>query len=283
VVHFLDPYRYRSVFHQDRAALSEEEFGRDYLGHLEEIIQFEGPGNIAAVVIETVTGTNGLILPPAGYLQGVRDLCTRHGILLVCDEIMTGFGRTGKWFAVDHWGVVPDLMTMAKGLTSSYAPLGAVAMRAEIARAFDERVFQSGLTFNSHPLSLAAAIANIEVIRDENLVERSAQMGRHLSRHLAEMKERHASVGDVRSIGLFGIVELVRDRRTREPLAPFNGTSAEMQALSGFFRRQGLYTFFHWNTFFVAPPLVVTERQLQEGFEIVDEGLTLTDRALNGS
>ncbi|MGD0575172.1 MAG: aminotransferase class III-fold pyridoxal phosphate-dependent enzyme [Anaerolineales bacterium] len=277
VVHFLDPYRYRSVFHRGRADLPEEEFSQDYLNHLEEVIQFEGPGNIAAVLIETVTGTNGLIIPPVGYLQGLRDICTRYGILLVCDEVMTGFGRTGKWFAVDHWGVVPDLMTMAKGLTSSYAPLGAVAMRAEIAQAFDNRVFQSGLTFNSHPLSLAAAIANIEVIRDEKLVERSAQMGKVLSRHLAEMEERHPSVGEVRSIGLFGMIELVRDRRTHEPLAPFNGTSVEMQRLSAYFRERGLYTFFHWNNFFVAPPLVVTEGQLDEGFRIVDEGLTLTD------
>lgn len=280
VVHFLDPYRYRSVFHRGRTDLSEEEFSQDYLNHLEEVIQFEGPGNIAAVLIETVTGTNGLIIPPVGYLQGLRDLCTRYGILLVCDEVMTGFGRTGKWFAVDHWGVVPDLMTMAKGLTSSYAPLGAVAMRAEIAQAFDNRVFQSGLTFNSHPLSLAAAIANIEVIRDEKLVERSAQMGKLLSRHLAEMEERHPSVGEVRSIGLFGMIELVRDRRTREPLAPFNGTSIEMQRLSAFFRERGLYTFFHWNNFFVAPPLVVSEGQLDEGFRIVDEGLTLADEDL---
>jgi taurine--2-oxoglutarate transaminase len=278
VVHFLDPYRYRSVFHRGRADLSEEEFSQDYLNHLEEVIQFEGPGNIAAVLIETVTGTNGLIIPPVGYLQGLRDICTRYGILLVCDEVMTGFGRTGKWFAVDHWGVIPDLMTMAKGLTSSYAPLGAVAMRAEIAQAFDNRVFQSGLTFNSHPISLAAAIANIEVIRDEKLVERSAQMGKLLSRHLAEMEERHPSVGEVRSIGLFGMIELVRDRRTREPLAPFNGTSVEMQKLSAHFRERGLYTLFHWNNFFVAPPLVVTEGQLEEGFRIVDEGLTLADQ-----
>jgi taurine--2-oxoglutarate transaminase len=283
VIHFLDPYRYRSVFHRGRADLSEEEFSRDYLDHLEEVIQFEGPESIAAVLIETVTGTNGLIIPPVGYLQGVRDICTRHGILLVCDEVMTGFGRTGKWFAVDHWGVVPDLMTMAKGLTSSYAPLGAVAMRSEIAQAFDDRAFQSGLTFNSHPLSLAAAIANIEVIQEEKLVERSAQMGSLLSRRLAEMKDRHPTVGEVRSIGLFGVVELVRDRRSREPLAPFNATSAEMQLLSAYFRERGLYTFFHWNNFFVAPPLVITEGQLDEGFEIVDEGLTRVDQAVRTS
>jgi len=280
IVHFLDPFRYRSVFHRGRADLSEAEFSREYLDHLEEVIQFEGAESIAAVLIETVPGTNGLIIPPAGYLQGVREICTRHGILLVCDEVMTGFGRTGKWFAVDHWGVVPDLMTMAKGLTSSYAPLGAVAMRSEIAQAFDARAFQGGLTFNSHPLCLAAAIANIEVIRDEKLVERSARMGELLSRHLMEMKERHAAVGDVRSIGLFGVIELVRDRGSREPLAPFNATSTEMQLLSSHFRKRGLYTFFHWNNFFVAPPLVVTEDQMEEGFRIVEEGLTLVDRAI---
>ena len=168
-------------------------------------------------MLETVTGTNGVIIPPAGYLQGVRAICDRYGILMICDEVMSGFGRTGKWFAVDHWGVKPDIMTMAKGLTSGYAPLGAVAMRPEIAAAFNERAYQSGLTYNGHPISLAAAIATIEVMKDEGLVTRAAQTGEVMADMLAELVERHPSVGDVRSIGLFGVIELVRrprDERT---------------------------------------------------------------------
>ena len=161
VVHFLDPYRYRSTFHRTQPNLPEAEFTRDYLNHLEEIILYEGPNTIAAVLIETVTGTNGVIIPPEGYLQGVRAICDKYGILLICDEVMSGFGRTGKWFAVDHWDVQPDIMTMAKGLTSGYAPLGAVAMREEIAATFNEQPFQGGLTYNGHPISLAAAIATI--------------------------------------------------------------------------------------------------------------------------
>src|SRR5574338_1473061 len=181
VVHFLDPYRYRSTFHRNNPDISVEEFARDYLNHLEEIIQYEGPETIAAILIESVTGTNGVIVPPEGYLQGVRALCDRYGIVMICDEVMSGFGRTGRWFAVDHWNVKPDIMTMAKGLTSGYAPLGAVAMRPEIAAAFDERAYQGGLTYNGHPVSLAAAIANIRVMQDEGSVERSAKNGQVMS------------------------------------------------------------------------------------------------------
>ena len=205
VVHFLDPYRYRSTFHRTNADIPEAEFAQDYLNHLEEIIQYEGPQTIAAILLETVTGTNGVIIPPEGYLQGVRALCDQYGILLIADEVMSGFGRTGKWFAVDHWCVVPDLMTMAKGLTSGYAPLGAVAMRPQIAEFFNERVYQSGLTYNAHPISLAAAVANIQVMQDDLLVERAAAMGTVLRRYLTDLGEQHPSVGDVRSIGLFGV------------------------------------------------------------------------------
>ncbi|MHB1482253.1 MAG: aminotransferase class III-fold pyridoxal phosphate-dependent enzyme, partial [Bellilinea sp.] len=171
VVHFLDPYRYRSTFHRGNPDVSEAEFARDYLNHLEEIIQFENPETIAGILIETVTGTNGVIIPPDGYLQGVREICDRYGILMIADEVMSGFGRTGEWFAVNHWNVVPDIMTMAKGLTSAYAPLGAVAMKPEIAVSFNERVYEGGLTFNGHPVSLAAAIANIQVMKSDHLIE----------------------------------------------------------------------------------------------------------------
>jgi taurine--2-oxoglutarate transaminase len=280
VVHFLDPYRYRSTFHRTNPDLPEAEFCLDYLNHLEEIIQYEGPETIAAVLIETVTGTNGVIVPPEGYLQGVRALCDRYGILLICDEVMSGFGRTGKWFAVEHWGVVPDLMTMAKGLTSAYAPLGAVAMRQKIAEFFKERTFHSGLTYNAHPISLAAAIANIQAMQEDHLVEHAAALGPVLHRLLTDLGEQHPSIGEARSIGLFGVIELVKDRRTREPLAPYNGSSPVMTAVRQFCLDRGLYLYAHWHTLLVIPPLCITEGQLEEGFAVLDKALEISDQAM---
>ena len=279
VVHFLDPYRYRSTFHRTNPDIPESEFTQDYLNHLEEIITYEGPETIAAILLESVTGTNGIIIPPEGYLQGVRALCDRYGILLIADEVMSGFGRTGKWFAVEHWDVVPDLMTMAKGLTSAYAPLGAVGMRSQVAESFKERVFQSGLTYTAHPISLAAAIANIGVMQEDRLVERAAAMGPVLRRMLSDLGEQHPSVGDARSIGLFGILELVRDRRTKEPMAPFDGSSVEMTALRKYCLDHGLFIYTHWHTVLIIPPLIITEEQLVEGFEVLDKALEITDRA----
>lgn len=282
VVHFLDPYRYRSTFHRKNPAISEADFALDYLNHLEEIIQYEGPQTIAAILIESVTGTNGIIIPPAGYLEGVRTLCDKYHILLITDEVMSGFGRTGKWFAVQHWNVVPDIMTMAKGLTSAYAPLGAVAMKEEIAEFFNERVYQSGLTYTAHPISLAAAIANIQVMQEDRLVEWADHMGSVLHRLLVDLGEKHPSVGDVRSIGLFGVIELVRNRETREPLAPYNGNSPEMTALRQYLLDHGLYIYTHWHTLLIIPPLIINEEQLTDGFEIIDQGLQLTDKAIAG-
>jgi len=252
----------------------------DALTTLEEIVQLEGPHTIAAMILEPVTGTNGILLPPPGYLEGVRSLCSRHGILLICDEVMTGFGRTGAWFAVDHYGVVPDIITMAKGLTSAYVPLGAVGVRPFIARHFDERVLYCGLTYNSHPLGCAAALAAIAVYEEDNLVSRARELGTTLNKLLTDLHARHPSVGAVRSIGLFGIVELVRNRGTMEPMAPFNGSAPEMAALSAFFRSEGLYTFVRWNSFFTNPPLSITEPQLREAFDIIDRGLAITDAAV---
>ncbi|MDI6693775.1 MAG: aminotransferase class III-fold pyridoxal phosphate-dependent enzyme [Anaerolineales bacterium] len=280
VVHFLDPYRYRSTFHRTNPDISEADFALDYLNHLEEIIQYEGPQTIAAILLETVTGTNGVIIPPQGYLQGVRQLCDRYGILLIADEVMSGFGRTGKWFAVDHWNVVPDLMTMAKGLTSAYAPLGAVAMRPQIAEFFNERVYQGGLTYNSHPISLAAAAANIQVMQEDHIVERAAAMGPILHRMLTDLGEQHPSVGEVRSIGLFGVIELVRDRKTRQPMAPYNGASPEMTALRQYMLDHGVYLYTHWHTVLIIPPLIITEEQLAEGFAVLNQALEITDRVV---
>ncbi len=254
----------------------------EVLAETEQVIMYEGPKTIAALVVETVVGTNGILIPPDGYLQGLRELCDRHGILLIADEVMAGFGRTGRWFAVDHWGVVPDLLTMAKGLTSAYVQLGAVGMRRPIAEHFRENVFYGGLTYNSHPLGCAAALATIGVYEADGLIERAARMGQVLARHHAELKARHPSVGAVRNIGLFGIVELVRRREPWTPLAPYNGTSDEMTALARFFRENGLYTFVRWNTFFTNPPLTITEAEMAEAFEIIDRGLEITDAAVEG-
>ena len=279
VVHFLDPYRYRSTFHRTNPDISEREFAQDYLNHLEEIIQYEGPSTIAAILMESVTGANGVLIPPEGYMQGVRTLCDKYGIVMIADEVMSGFGRTGKWFAVEHWDVVPDMITMAKGLTSAYAPLGAVAMKPEIAASFNETVYESGLTYTSHPISLAAAIANINVMREDQLVEHAAEMGKVLKRLLTDLGEAHPSVGEVRNIGLFGILELVKDRKTKEPMAPWNASSPEMAALKKYCLDHGLFLYTHWHTVLIIPPLIITEEQLREGFNVLDKALEITDKS----
>jgi len=271
VVHVMDPY------HGIQRGWDRTE---DALAALEEVIQLEGPATIAGFILETVTGTNGILVPPDGYLKGVRDLCTKYGILMICDEVMSGFGRTGRWFAVDHWNVVPDLLTMAKGLTSAYVPLGAVGMRRHIADHFRDRVFAGGLTYNSHPLACAAALATIEVYEQEDLIGNARRMGGIMAGSLARLADRHPCVGAVRSIGLFGIIELVRDRQTREPMAPFNGTSPEMAALGRELRARGLYTFVRWNTVMTNPPLSISEPELQEGFAMLDGGLSVVDELL---
>jgi taurine--2-oxoglutarate transaminase len=250
------------------------------LANIEEVIQLEGPQHIAAFFIEPVTGTNGILVPPDGYLQGIRELCTRYGILMVADEVMSGFGRTGEWFAVDHWKVVPDLITMAKGLTSAYVPLGAVGMRRTIADHFKDRVFFGGLTYNSHPLACATALATLSVYEEDDLIARARQMGDLMSTLLKDLESRHEIVGATRSIGLFGIVELVKDKQSMEPLAPFNGTSEPMARLGKFFREEGLYTFVRWNTFFANPPLTITEDELRHGFDIFDRGLKAITESL---
>ena len=251
----------------------------EVLARTEEILQLEGPQTVAAIIVEPVVGTNGILIPPEGYMQGLRALCDKYGILLIADEVMAGFGRTGEWFSVDHWKVVPDLISMAKGLTSAYVQLGAVGMRRHIADHFEKNVFYGGLTYNSHPLACAAALATIAVYEEDNLIENARRMGELMRSLLEDLQNRHPSVGATRSIGLFGIVELVRNRETREPMAPFNGSSPEMQALGKFFRTEGLYTFVRWNTFFTNPPLCITEAELREAFAIIDRCLDITDRA----
>ena len=271
VVHVLDPYH-----GIERGWESAE----SSLAMIEETMQLEGPQTIAAFILEPVTGTNGVLVPPDGYLEGLRKLCGKYGILMIADEVMSGFGRTGAWFAVDHWKIVPDLLTMAKGLTSSYLPLGAVGMRHHIAQHFQDKVFYGGLTYNSHPMGCAAALAVIRVYEEDGLIDNAYKMGAIMKELGAELEAKHPSVGAVRSIGLFGIVELVRSRKTRQPLASFNGTSDEMSALGRVFREQGLYTLVRWNTFFTNPPLCINEQQLREAFQIIDRGLEITDKSV---
>jgi taurine--2-oxoglutarate transaminase len=265
-----------------RWAKAEPEPVAESLRQLEEVIMYEGPQTIAAFMLEPIVGTNGILIPPDGYMQGVREICDKHGILLIADEVMSGFGRTGAWWAVDHWGVVPDLITMAKGLTASYLPLGAVGMRRKIADEFRDKVFYGGLTYNSHPMGCAAALATIAVYEEDNLIERARAMGEVMARHHRQLYESHPSVGAVRNIGLFGIVELVRTRSPYEPMAPYNGTSDEMKAVGKHLRDHGLYTFVRWNGIMTNPPLVITEEQLAEGFEIIDSALDAADKSAKG-
>jgi taurine--2-oxoglutarate transaminase len=249
---------------------------------LEDVIQYEGAHTIAAVFLETIVGTNGILIPPDGYLQGVRELCDRYGILMVADEVMAGFGRTGRWFAVDHWDVVPDLMTMAKGLTSSYLPLGGVAMRHHIAEAFETKMFYGGLTYSSHPVSLAAALATIGVYEEDGLIERSARMGEVMRGHHEALAAKHPSVGAYRSLGLFGILDLVRSHDPWVPMTGFNGSSDEMKAVGKFLRQNGLYTMTPNNSIHTNPPLCITEEQLAEGFAVIDRALDIADEAVTG-
>jgi taurine---2-oxoglutarate transaminase len=264
VVHVLNPY-HGIERGWDTAAVA--------LARIEETIQLEGPDKIAGFILEPVTGTNGVLVPPEGFIQGIRDLCTKYGILMIADEVMSGFGRTGEWFSVDHWRVVPDLITMAKGLTSAYVPLGAVGMRRRIADHFTDKVFFGGLTYNSHPLACATALATLQVYEDDHLIENARRMGGMMKDLLAGLQAKHPSVGATRSIGLFGIVELVKNRQSMEPLAPFNGTSEPMKRLGKFFRDEGLYTFVRMNYFFTNPPLTITEEEMRHGFDVIDRGL----------
>src|SRR3954462_1342072 len=274
VIHVLDP---------DHGLQQGWDTAEQSLRYVEEVIQLEGPSTIAAFIVESVTGTNGILIPLDGYMQGVRALCDKYGILMIADEVMSGFGRTGEWFAINHWNVVPDLITMAKGVTGWYMPVGGVGVRRGLGDKFTDVMFPSGLTYNSHPLACATALAVIDVMEQDRLVEQARDRGRLLAALQQEMAARHPSVGAVRSIGLFGVIELVRNRDTMEPLAPFNGTSPEMAALAKFFRQEGLFTFVRWNYFFTNPPLTITEDELREAFAIIDKGLALTDAAVTSS
>src|SRR5947207_291808 len=275
IVRMFDPYTYRCpAGHPDPCPVCTGG------PHLEEILQYEGPHTVAAVILETVTGTNGIIVPPDGYLQSIRETCDRHGILLIADEVMAGFGRTGTWFAVDHWDVVPDIITMAKGINSGYVPLGAMAVREPIAAWLRDNYFAGGLTYSGHPLACAAGVASIEIFREEGIVEHAAAMGPLFETELNALAAKHPSIGDVRGLGCFWGLELVKSRTTREPLVPFNGAGeagAPVMRMAKAALERGLYLMTHWNIVMVCPPLTITREELDEGIAILDDVLSIAD------
>jgi len=277
VVHFWGPYPYRSAFN----ATSEAEETERALAHLADTMMVEGPHTIAAVILEPVVGTNGILVPPPGYLAGVRALCDQHGILLIADEVMAGFGRCGEWFSIQHWDVRPDLICFAKGVNSGYVPLGGVVISRAIADTFAERPFPGGLTYSGHPLACASAVASINIFEEEGLVARSAAMGETvIGPALRDLVDRHPSIGDVRGLGMFWAIELVRDRETREQLVPFNAAgpaAAPMAEVVAACRKQGLLVFAHFNRVHVVPPLVTSEDDLRAGIAILDDALALAD------
>jgi len=281
-VKFWGPYPYRSAFHS-RDAMEECERA---LAHLADTIAMEGPHTIAAILLETVVGANGILVPPDGYLHGVRSLCDEHGIVMVADEVMCGFGRCGEWFAIDRWKVVPDLITFAKGVNSGYVPLGGVIMDEAISAGFAMRAYPGGLTYSGHPLACAAAVACIGIYREENLIARARALGNEvIAPALHAMRERHPCVGEVRGLGAFWAMELVRDRETREPLVPFNASGAAEAPMAEFAaacKRRGLWPFVVSNRLHVAPPLVIGEEALREGLSIIDEALHVADRRCAG-
>lgn len=276
IVRVPDPYAYRSPLYRGRTAAEGDQALVDLM---EETIQMEGPNQIAAILLEGYSGSSGVIQGGAVYWRGVQALCEKYGILLIIDEVMSGFGRTGEWFGIDHYPEVkPDMVTMAKGLTSGYAPLGAVTVSKKVASYFDDHTFYGGLTYNAHALSCAAAIANIEVYRDENLIERAREMGKLLRAGMIDLAEKHPSVGDVRGTGLHFVLELVADRETRAPLSPFNQPLTEpMKAVAAALRNHGLSAFVRWNYVFSFPPLVINREQIQEGLDIIDKALEEAD------
>jgi taurine--2-oxoglutarate transaminase len=281
VVHFMGPYPYRSSFH---SATATEESERA-LAHLDELLMFEGPQTVAAIIMETVVGGNGALVPPPGYLAGVRDLCDKHGIVMICDEVLSGFGRCGEWFAVDHWGVTPDLITFAKGVNSGYVPLGGVLISERIAETFRDRAYPGGLTYSGHPLACASAVASIRVMQEEGLIERARRLGQEVfGPGLEDLALGHASVGEVRGIGLLWAVELVRSKQTREPMTPYApyGASAPsanpMTELAAECRARGLWPLITQNRIMVMPPLVITQEEAELGIATLHEALAVTDR-----
>jgi taurine--2-oxoglutarate transaminase len=272
-VHFDLPYLYRYT-HGEEALLT------DSVAQLERIIAYEGPGNIAAILLEGESGSSGCLKYPIGYLKQVRDICNKHGILLIMDEVMSGFGRTGKWFGFENHGIVPDMIAMAKGLTCGYLPFGCLMVSDKIAAKYDDSVLPLGLTYSAHPVSCAAALETLKIYEDENLIENAAAMGKYVEKRVEQMKVQHPSIGDFRNTGLLGCIELVKNRTTKEPMAPFNAKPDEMEVMNKVaakIKELGMYTFVRWNYIFIAPPLCVTKEQIEEGLEIISEAIAIAD------
>ncbi|HEV7193668.1 MAG TPA: aspartate aminotransferase family protein [Jatrophihabitantaceae bacterium] len=282
VVRYWGPYLYRSAFH----ATTPEEESERALAHIRDVLLVEGAHTVAAIILETVVGTNGILVPPPGYLAGVREICDEFGIMLIADEVMAGFGRCGEWFAVDHWGVTPDLITFAKGVNSGYVPLGGVIISDRVAASFQERPYPGGLTYSGHPLACASAVASINIFKDERIVEHARDLGRDvIGPALNELAERHPSIGDVRGLGVFWALELVRDRRTREPLVPYNASGAAAAPINEFAaacKKRGLWPFTHFNRTHVVPPCTTTADEVLEGIAILDEALGVADAYCTG-
>ncbi|HNF05023.1 MAG: aspartate aminotransferase family protein [Mycolicibacterium sp.] len=274
VVHFNGPFLYRSSFNAE----TEQQESERALDYLDRLIQHEGSDSIAAIILESVPGTAGIMVPPPGYMAGVREICDRYGIVFIADEVMAGFGRTGEWFAIDHFDVVPDLMTFAKGVTSGYVPLGGVAISEEIAATFADRAYPGGLTYSGHPLACAAAVATINVMEDEGMVANADRIGAEvLGPGLHELAKRHPSVGEVRGLGVFWAIELVADRKTREPLAPYGGSSPAMNAVISACKSGGLLPFANFNRIHAVPACNITDAEVAEGLAILDKALDVAD------
>ena len=277
VVRYWGPYLYRSAFY----ATTEVEECERALQHLRDVIAVEGPGTVAAIILETVVGTNGILVPPDGYLAGVREICDEHGIVMIADEVMAGFARCGEWFAIQRWGVTPDLITFAKGVNSGYVPLGGVLVSQAIRDTFADRPYPGGLTYQGHPLACASAVASMRIFEDEGVIAHSKRVGEEvIGPGLAEIAEKHRSVGEVRGMATFWAVELVKDRETREPLVPYNASgeaAAPMAAFAAACKERGLWPFVHFNRTHVVPPCVISDDDAREGLAILDEALTVAD------
>ncbi len=278
-IHVEDPFCYRCPFGQTFGACQYE-----CVSHIQRVIEFEGPQNIAAILMEGESGSSGCIKYPPDYWRQLRALCDKHGILLIADEVMSGFGRTGKWFGVDNHGVVPDMIATAKGLTAGYLPLGALIISDKIAAQYDDNVLWLGLTYSAHPVCCAAGLEVLKIYEDEGLLENAAAMGKYMDERVEELKNKHPSIGDFRNTGLLGCIELVKNRDTKEPMAPFNAKPDEMvimNKVAAKLKELGLYTFVRWNYIFVAPPLIITKEQIDEGLDIISQAIAIADEYCN--
>ncbi len=276
IIHVENPFYYRCPWNSK----SPEECGKNAALNMERVIQYEGPENVAAIIMEGESGSSGCIKYPPGYWKLVRDIADKYGIVLIDDEVMSGFGRTGKWFGIDHHGVTPDIITLAKGLTSGYIPLGAMVVKEEIAQHYNTKPLPLGLTYSAHAVSCAAALTVINIYEEDHLIENAAAMGNYIEKRVEELAKKHPSIGDFRNTGLLGCIELVKNRETKEPMAPFNARPAEMEIMNKVaakIRELGMFTFVRWNYIFTAPPLIINTSQIDEGLEIISKAISIAD------